>query len=166
MKRIYIFLVVLCTASSHVMAIDVDQIRARNQALESHLTEVRVEQARAMLAGETANKNWRDQIVLLDQYASDIDMYYQANQTENKKLAINASQKIVIDLASKYSKRVYGGKPPKNEIDDPFIASFKEIYTTLKRMENRPKNHTVLSHRLDVQLEALNTLVNTATVSR
>lgn len=160
MKRFYISLVVLCAMSFPVMAIDVDQIRARNQAFESHLTELRLEQARAMLAGETANKNWRDQIVLLDQYASDIDMYYQANQTENKKLAINASQKLIIELASKYSKRVYGTKPSRNNVDDPFISSFKDIFITLRRIENRPKNHVMLSQRLGKQLEVLNELIS------
>src|SRR5690606_31146601 len=131
MKFIAVCVWIGCWLAAGAQAIEVDQIRARNAALEARLLEARAEQARAILAGENQNQTWRTKLIQLKGLVSDINIYATAHQAENYKLAIDASQQLVKELTVKYIKKVYPNARPDKPMEDPILENFVQIFKGL-----------------------------------
>lgn len=153
-----LFLFVVFVSSSY--AYDLEQIRARNEAAEQGLLDLRVERAKAILAGTDGKVSWRNKVVELNQQVASINIYTVNQQAANRALAIDASQQLIKELAMRYSKRVYGStKKPDNWQQDEFLVNFVTTFRILKAMEKHPDKHAVLYPMLQQNLQEMDSLI-------
>ena len=141
------------------LAADIKEIRARNDIAEHGLMKVRVQQAKAILAGTDQQVSWHDKVIQLNGFVDDIGIYATGQTNNNYSAAINASQQLIKELGTKYSKRIYGSKRPDNWQDDPMLVNFVTSFRVLKQLENHPELYAQLYPQLQQELSELDTLI-------